>query len=485
MIPMIPMIPMVAMVATTGAAWLAAVLVAAQGLAAIELLAGVRRLGLGCALAAAAPLGLVCHGTLGLLCRLGGIPPSLRSAAVQAGLLGLAALLARRFRPPAPPALRTTPGLRPGEIAAGSAIVAVLLVVAATAALEPPVEWDVLAIWGFKARVLAAPGDWLAQLRDPAFAYAHPDYPLAWPLALALEPAFASPGLHGGGGLLGWAMLASAAGLAAVLVRPWGRRAALAAAALVATLPMAGSQAVRGLADLPLAALLLVAAGSLAGWLAERDAAGRLALAATATAGLLVVKQEGIALAVALAGVALLRTPRAARGRLASALALAFLVIALPWLLVRSTLPAGADNSFADMTVARAAAGLTRLPEILAALPLYLGAPGDWGALWPLVLVALAILAADRDRLRQQVDLACLLAGATPLYLAALLADRWEPARLAEVALSRLALHFAPLAAALAVAVAAQHGVFGSDPTATHAAGTPAGVGAARPGDEP
>jgi hypothetical protein len=448
----------------TGIEPLAVVLLGLQGLAAIELLAGVRTLGTGRSLAAALPIGLVAQAVLALPLRLGGVAPTLASAAAQAGLLGAAALLAARFRSPAPPAAKTSSRYSAVEAAAAALIVAVLLLVLATAALEPPAEWDVLAIWGFKAKLLGG-DDWLDRLRDPALAYAHPDYPLAWPFALASEPAFAPGAAAGGGSLLGAAMLAAAAGAAAALVRPRGRRAALAAAAVVATLPLAGAQAVRALADLPLATLLLVAAGLLAGRRAGGDSRP-LALGAAAAAGLPLVKQEGLALAVAVAIVALLRAGRGARRHLATALGAAFLVVDLPWLVLRSTLPPGAANSFADMSLARVGAGLSRLPEIVAALPVYLGAPEDWGALWPLVALALVALALDRRRPRLETDLALTLLAPAPLYLVALLAVGWEPARLAEVTLSRLALHFAPLGAAFAVAVAARLGAFGRDPSA-------------------
>ena len=452
---------------------LALLLVAAQGLALVALLAGVRRDHLGSACAVALPLGLVAHATLALPLAAAGVAPGPGSAAVQAALLAAAALVVRRLRArPARPAEPPAPW-RTGEVVAAAAIAALLALLAATAALEPPVEWDLVGIWGLKARLLGSGSDWLALLRDPALAYAHPDYPLAWPLALALEPALAGAAPRGGAGLLGVALLAAAAGSAAALVRRWGRRAALAAAALVATLPIAGPQAVRALADLPLAALLLVAAGALAAWSAG-CAPRALAIGAVATAGLPLVKQEGIALALALAGVALARSSRARRVRLLGALGAAFVLVDLPWLALRATLPAGADNSFADMTLARVAAGSERLPAILAALPVYLGAVADWGALWLPVALALVVLALDRNRERATANLAWLLVAPLPLYLAALLADAWPAERLLEVALARLALHFAPLAATVAVAVAAQRGVFGAD-----ASGLPAGAAGA------
>ncbi len=464
----------------TAASVFAVVMIGLQGLAAIELLVGMRRLGLARACAAALPIGLVAHATLALPLYLAGLAVSQGSAVLQLVLLGVAAWVAARRRPaPIPPAResrepreprepRTHPW-RAGERLAAGLIVLVLVAIAVTAALEPPVEWDLLAIWGLKAKALGVSGRGLELLRAPAFAYAHPDYPLAWPLALALEPAFTARAPVGGGGFLGAAMLAATAGFAAVMLRRWGRRAALAGAGLLALMPLAGAQAVRGQADLPLAALFLVAAGLLCAWTEERDDAA-LAVGVVATAGLAIVKQEGMALAAALAALSLIRAPAGRRLRLTGALGAAFLAVVLPWLFLRSTLPAGAANSFTDMTPVRALTGLTRLPELLAALPLYLGAPADWGAFWLLVGLALAGLAAGRRRLLQETWLAVVLLGPVPLYLLALSATAWEPARIAEVTLSRLALHFAPLATVIAVAVAARYGTFGREPGSLAAA---------------
>lgn len=454
---------------------LAPLLLALQGVALVELLAGVRRFGVGAACAAALPLGVVSHAVLTLPLVLVGCPAGPITASVEAALLLVAAGVVHRRRGAAPVSSPPAPPWSGGERAAAGAIGAVLALLAAIAALEPPVEWDVAGIWGFKARVLAAGGDGLVWLSDPARAYFHPDYPLAWPLALALDPALAGAPPRGGAGLLGIGMLAAAGGCAAVLAGRWGRRAALAAAALVATLPLAGAQAVRLLADLPLAALFTLAVGAFlrGGEVGDRK---NLAVAAVATAGLPLVKQEGLALGVAAVVVALVRAPRGGRRRVAGALAAAVAVVDLPWLAVRLTLPAGADNSFADMTLARALAGIERLPAIVAALPTYLGAIADWGGLWFAVVLTLPLLARHRDRDRATTGLAWFLAAPLPLYLAALLAGAWPIERLLEVTLARLALHFAPLAAALLAAMAAGCGVFGHGPAALPAA--PGGPGA-------
>ncbi|MEO8276642.1 MAG: hypothetical protein ABI639_10495 [Thermoanaerobaculia bacterium] len=447
---------------------LAVALVATIGFAAILLVDrgfGARRGDRGLALAAALPLGIVVNAALSLPFLLAGKPPTLAGATAVAIAFTLAALFALHRRP-APKPLEMPASWTLGEKLAAAGIVSALAVLGAIAVLEPAVEWDLLAIWGYKAKVLLAGGDWLARLRDPAFAYAHADYPLAWPSALALA---STPGVGNvGGGLFGVVLLASAAAFGAAIVRPWGRRAALVAAALIVMLPIAGAQAVHSLADLPLATLVLIAGGALARWTSAGDRS-TLALGALATAGLPLVKQEGIALALAVAAIALWRSAHGTRRRAASFLSAAFVVIDLPWLILRTSLPAGAANSLLDMTPARAVAGLSRLPELAALLPVYLGASADWGALWLLVGLALLVLAVRRLRgpalSRSTTDLGLFLVAPTPLYLGALLAAGWEPARLAEVTLARLALHFALLATVVAVSVAAQTGAFGIDPS--------------------
>jgi len=449
-------------------AWLAILLLAALGLTLVELTGAAGGRGAGARLALALPLGLVAQAALvPPLLALGLAPGPLPAALLAAGL-GAAALAKRhrRSRAPAPPAAPLEPW-KPLERWGAAAVALPVLLVAASALLEPIAEWDVVAIWGLKARWLAS-GAGLAPFADPAFAYAHPDYPLGWPAALALDPTWAGASFWRSGRLLGTALLASAGALAALWTRPFGRRAALLAAALVTTLPIAGAQAVRGLADLPLATLLLLAAGALERWLTAGDRAS-LRVGALALAGLPLVKREGIALALALGLVALVRTPRGARGRCLGTVGAALTAITVPSWLVALRLPADRSLASGELTSARLVARLDRLPELARALPEYLLAPADWGALWPLVAVGIALALAG-PRPRRDFGLALFLLAPLPFYAAATLAVDYPVDRLVEVTLSRLALHFALLGAVVAARGAARSGALGTSPAPADAA---------------
>ncbi|HSM15191.1 MAG TPA: hypothetical protein VLA66_14070 [Thermoanaerobaculia bacterium] len=438
-------------------ALLAILLLAAVGLGVVELTGAGRGRSPGARLVMALPLGLVAQAALAPVSLRLGLAPGPLPAALLAAALGGAALLARRRRP-ADARETTLAAPVSGSLRFAAASLALpLLLVALTAALEPVVEWDVVAIWGLKAHWLAS-GAGLAPFADPAFASAHPDYPIGWPAALALDPTWAGEPAWRASRLPGVALLAAAAGLAAIWARPAGRRAALLAASLVATLPIAAAQAARGLADLPLATLLLLAAGALDRWCTAGDRAS-LRVGAFALAGLPLITQEGIALALALALVTLARTPRARRRRSLATLVATLGAISLPWWLLALGLPAGRSPAPAELTPARLLAGLDRLPELVRALPEYLLAPADWGALWPLVAIGLALAL---FRPRGDLGLALFLLAPLPFYAAATLAVDYPVDRLVEVTLSRLALHFALLGAVVAARGAARSGALGT-----------------------
>jgi hypothetical protein len=65
-------------------------------------------------------------------------------------------------------------------------IVGVCVVVGAVSLLEPLVEWDVIAIWALKGKVLLHESvNGSAYFHDVSKAYSHLDYPLLWPLAMS------------------------------------------------------------------------------------------------------------------------------------------------------------------------------------------------------------------------------------------------------------------------------------------------------------
>lgn len=72
------------------------------------------------------------------------------------------------------------------EWALGIGIAATWLAVALVSIYEPLADWDVLAIWAYKGKLLLAES--ISETRyfqDPSRAYSHLDYPLLWPLAMS------------------------------------------------------------------------------------------------------------------------------------------------------------------------------------------------------------------------------------------------------------------------------------------------------------
>lgn len=433
---------------TSGA--VALLLLALQGGALGALLAGRGRIDWRLVAAAALPLGLAVHHAVHLPLALIALAPSWVSVgSVTAGLV-LAAWMARG-RPlaaDAPPAHRSPEAWTPVDVALAG-LTGLLVVLAATvAALEPIAEWDTVAIWAFKAR-LAATGALVGGrvLADPALAYAHLDYPLLWPLALAADPAFGGTNAIVAGRLLAPALLASGCALLFVLLEPTvGRRAALAAAVLLASLPIATAEAIRGQADLPLAVVLLAAAGALARGRLEED---RLAtrIGAVALVALPLVKSEGAALAAAVAIFELARRRPPARRALLGSLAAAAILLLGPWAALRSTLPALHHHAQLGEIVAGWGHVLERLAPLALAIPRYLLAPSDWGLFWPLVVLALAAAALLGREGRRPLARAAAPALALPFYALVLLTHALAIEELAEVTLSRLALGFAGVAA--------------------------------------
>lgn len=198
-------------------------------------------------------------------------------------------------------------------------------------AAAPLWSWDHHAIWGMKARRIAALGLEADLLAGPAFAYAAGHYPVGWPLLLAAAGWPTGDGLPGptlfrlAHGAMGCLLIV----LVVLVVDRCGGRLATAAtvAAWAAASPLLWDTESFGLADLPLAVVALLAVGLLspgrpAGLRPTRlcptrlsparPTKVRLALAGLALGLLPWIKQEGWVLLVTLsASVAL---PVARRG---------------------------------------------------------------------------------------------------------------------------------------------------------------------------
>src|SRR3990167_5411547 len=202
----------------------------------------------------------------------------------------------------------------------------------------PLYEWDALAIWGLKAKVVYfEPVRQAAYFHDASKIYSHPDYPLGLP--------FLTAGLYGllGGvdEIWGKAMLPCLF-FAFVFVLYQGlrecvdRRVALVLACATAYLPTVIRWAGAGTAD---AVLTLYIAGSLYYWMRwfRRPESSEWLLAAFFSAFGLFTKTEGLATALAIGLAAALAAPRGRR-RVAIYYGGVVALISTPWVLFQQTL---------------------------------------------------------------------------------------------------------------------------------------------------
>ncbi len=164
-------------------------------------------------------------------------------------------------------------------------------------------DWDALAIWQLKAKMLFVDGNLAAWQNTAPFPYAHFDYPLLTPLlSWWTYRHFDGIDLHWAqaNGLLFYAdLLIIFAGSAIRYVPAW---AALLATALLSGLPEVTLHAVSGYADLPLAAYFLGAGVFLIRALNERET-GAWRLVGWMLAGVILVKNEGLLACVSAFGV--------------------------------------------------------------------------------------------------------------------------------------------------------------------------------------
>ena len=295
-----------------------------------------------------------------------------------------------------------------GAIAAAGCVAYALEAVA-----EPLWSTDFLALWGWKAKTIFLTGGIPGRLfHDPAAAWAHPEYPLFVPLAMAAFSALLRAWNDETLGLLyaAW-QVATVLAVWGYCRRRAGPRAAAIASAVVAWFHPLYRGFGAGLADVPFAfaAVLLAIAA------AERDvaAAAIAALLAAAT------KQEGLVLAaiVAVLLVAVASEDRSGARRTAAAIGIAAAGHAAVLLALRGPL-SNRDFTFAPLFhPADLAARIARLlPGLAAEVPLAL-------------LVGLAatagILFAGR-RTRGDFLLAA-LALQIAAYLCACVFSAWDP----------------------------------------------------------
>ena len=318
-----------------------------------------------------------------------------------------------------------------------------LLVHTAVSLLEPVAEWDTIAIWALKAKVvLHEPVAASSYFRDPAKAYSHLDYPLLWPFAMAWVWTCTGSADLTSVKILGPALLAALAatfhGLAA---RRGPRAAAMAYTALLCGIPIVLSQTSRLLADAPLAFFALLAFGASSTWLESRDDAW-IRLSGVFAAGMILTKNEGLGLAAILV-MALLLCRAPVRPVATWTIALPA-VLTAPWLIFRAGIPKLAEDYGARLQPALFLANIGRVPAIARALATEALNLEDWLLLWPLVLLGL-ILGARRLRRPPSALVAVSLGLIAAMYGAVYVVTPWDVGPLIESTAARLMLHAAPL----------------------------------------
>lgn len=404
-------------------------------------------------------LGLVVLGWLSLVSSMLGYQLGGTEITLLVALLGLTLAWQRRRRDTSAPSLA-----QGGELGYGRATRALCLALVAwvafrtaltvaTCLLEPLVEWDVLAIWGFRAKVLSH--ETLlhtTHFESPHLAYSNLDYPLLWPFALSF--VFKVTGSHDPTLIkaLGAALtMAFAALFYGVASRRRDRVSALLAVAVLASIPMLQTQLLRMTADPPLAFLFFGAVSST--YLAVRDQEPELfKISGLFALGVILTKNEGLALWFVLFFSALLtptvhwlkrRSDAPELFRRALWLGVLPAVLALPWLWFRATLPKLNVDYLSRLDEVTVSGAFGRIGVILQGWATYLGANADWLGVWILVAVV-----AVTSRERSGTGLRWLLAtGVLPLvlYSGIYMVTPLGVAAHMEVSASRLGLHVLPV----------------------------------------
>jgi hypothetical protein len=318
-----------------------------------------------------------------------------------------------------------------------------------TSLLEPVVEWDVMAIWALKAKVLLhEPLRSAPYFQDPTKAYSHLDYPLLWPMAMAWTWCGARADDLQSVKVLSPALLAALAAVTFGLLR---RATARLEAALLATvamgLPMVLSQSSRLLADAPLSCFTLAAFAGCHLWL-ETGNDDDLRVAGLFSAGMLFTKNEGLALsAILLASVScfLLARRRARALPLAAAwLGGVPLLLTGAWFVFRAGIPKLHEDYGSRIHPEHLVENASRIPTILANAPRYLADFQDWSLFWP-VFAIVVVLTAGRW-VRTTASFLVLSVGAILLcYGYVLVVSPWNLDLLMVTTTGRLGLQIAPL----------------------------------------
>ena len=339
------------------------------------------------------------------------------------------------------------------------------------AARAPFAAWDAWSFWALKAFMFTSGGPPQGYFHDPLTLYTHPDYPLNLPLAAAA--LFRIPGQIGvvlaaliGPACFGALLLLLYAGL----TRLYGRATAALAVGALSFVPALPVQAASGNADAPLAMYTGAATLYLLLWWRLRRPADALLMGLLA-GGAVWTKREGLPVAALLLAAymgELLRARESRHGsgatqpklthnsraskrawiRIAGVIA-ASVVVPLPWLLFCLIVrPLGRD--FLPFTPSVFLAHADRLPHIVALFLLQMLDFANWGLLWLLLAVLLALGARRLSPAGR--GLLLLLLGQLCIYILSFVFSDWQPYTAhVQTSLDRLLLQAVPPALLLLV----------------------------------
>ena len=340
-------------------------------------------------------------------------------------------------------------GIRISEGALVLFIVVLVLVVSAVALLEPIVEWDMMAIWGLKAKVLLhEPIIVSPYFSDVSKVYSHLDYPLLWPFAMTwvwswignadlVKVKVLAPVLLSGFLLLFFGLLR----------RNRSRLCALFFTAVLAGIPFLLTQTARMMADVPLAFFAFGAFVCCYFWL-ESKQPDDLRIAAAFTVGMLFTKNEGIGLWLILGVMLIITLVIERRIKLLQPAAIWVGVIpalvTLPWFVFRLGIPKIHEDYGDKINPVYFLNNLSRAGEVLANSPRFFFNWDDWLIFWPLALLLLILTLTQSLRFPLRF---LLLTAVLPLLMFGYIyvIAPWDLRELMEVTANRLLLQIAPL----------------------------------------
>jgi 4-amino-4-deoxy-L-arabinose transferase-like glycosyltransferase len=345
--------------------------------------------------------------------------------------------------------------VRGGASAILSLVLVLFLCVVGTYAMAFPLfEWDAFAIWGYKAKVIAADGIFPRPdyFTDVSLGYSHLDYPLMTPFLMA--------GVYGALGqvddrLAKMFTVVLFLGLTC-LVLAFARRRLNAPSALAVTVVVMGTpQMLRwagsGYADIPLAAFFTGTVFCLVQWWEEAD--WRYCILGGVMAGFAAfTKNEGLVFGVLSCCVVIVPVFRNSqwRRRLAGAgLHLgSFLLLILPWIAWSAGIPRINEYYAAHLSVSELIEKADRLALIGGSYADSALSIEKYGLVW-IVLLASAIFGWRAFFNRGTIMGWLLLVAQLTSYTLAFVVTPWDVGRHMAAALDRLLMHVLPLAGML------------------------------------